>query len=287
MTVPLGEADVVSGPQDSVDLSSASGADGQQAIAGRSPWQIAWRRLKKDKAAMVGGVVALLLVLLAIFSKLIEKVFDLDPNLTHNGANSVIDPTTQLPFGSFGGITLDHPLGVEPGNGQGRDVLARIIDGSWVSLLVASSATVLSVVIGVVIGIIAGFYGGWVDAALSRIMDIVLAFPLLLFAIAISASLQSKAFGLTGTPLHIAVIVFVIGFFSWPYILFEAALDFLGVGIQEPQASWGGMLSASVELYRYDPLYMLIPGAAIFLTVISFNLLGDGLRDALDPKSNR
>ena len=173
-------------------------------------------------------------------------------------------------------------------------------------------------------------------------MDIVLAFPLLLFAIAISASLQTKAFGLTGLKLHISVLIFVIGFFSWPYmgrivrgqtlslrerefvfaarslgargpyilfkellpnlvapiivystlliptnILFESALSFLGVGIAPPQASWGGMLGDSVQYYRIDPEYMLAPGLAIFITVLSFNLLGDGLRDALDPKSTR
>ena len=346
MTVPPGELDLLAEPHDSVDISNESGG-GEGAIKGRSPWSIAWRRLRRDKAAMAGGIVAALLVLLAIFSQLIEKIFGLDPNATHNGVNSLIDPSTQLPKGSLGGITAQHLLGVEPGNGQGRDVLARIIDGSWVSLLVASSATLLSVVIGVIIGVVAGYYGGWVDAVLSRIMDIVLAFPLLLFAIAISASLQTQVklplIGkITGTPLHISVIVFVIGFFSWPYIgriirgqtlslrerefidasrslgargpyivfkellpnliapvivystlliptniLFEAALDFLGVGIQEPQASWGGMLSNSVTYYQGDVMYMIIPGAAIFITVLAFNLLGDGLRDAFDPKAGR
>ncbi len=346
MTVPLGEVDLQSAPHDSVDIAN-EGAPGEGAIKGRSPWSIAWRRLRRDKAAMAGGIVAGLLVLLAIFSQLIENIFGLDPDQTHNSTNSLIDPSTQLPKGSFGGITSQHLLGVEPGTGLGRDVLARIIDGSWVSLLVASAATVLSVVIGVLIGVIAGFYGGWVDAVLSRIMDIVLAFPLLLFAIAIGAALkpsspQAKVFGLNGTLLGIVIIVFIIGFFSWPYmgriirgqtlslrerefidaarslgargpyivfkellpnllapiivystlliptnILFEAALDFLGVGIQEPQASWGGMLSKSVTYYQGDPMYMIIPGAAIFITVLAFNLLGDGLRDAFDPKAGR
>ena len=340
MTVPIGEADLVSEP---VGTDEPPHDDtGTQAIKGRSPWSIAWRRLRRDKAALGGAVVAGLLILLAVFSKVIESVFGLDPNATHNGVNPLLDPSTGIPFGSLGGITGSHPLGVEPGIGQGRDVLARIIDGSWVSLLVATSATVLSVVIGVVIGLLAGYYGGWVDSVLSRLMDVFLAFPLLVFAIAISSSLQTKAFGLTGNPLHISVIIFVIGFFNWPYmariirgqtlslrerefvyaarslgargpyivfkellpnllapiivyatllipsnILFEAALDFLGVGIQEPQASWGGMLSNSVDLYQFDPMYMIIPGAAIFITVLAFNLLGDGLRDAFDPKTGR
>ena len=100
----------------------------------------------------------------------------------------------------------------------GRDILARILEGSWVSLVVAVGSTLLSVVIGVVMGVVAGFYGGWVDSFISRLMDTFLAFPLLLFAISISASLQGNAFGMEGLTLRIAVLIFVIGFFSWPYI---------------------------------------------------------------------
>jgi peptide/nickel transport system permease protein len=306
-------------------------------IRGRSPWNIAWTRLKRDKAAMIGGVVAILLVLLAIFAKLIESIFGLDPNALHQ---NLVSPELIAPYGSFGGISWEHPLGVDPQ--FGRDILARIIEGSWVSLLVAFGATILSNVIGIVLGVTAGYYGGLVDTIISRIMDIFLAFPLLLFAIAISASLQTKAFGVTGLKLHIGVLIFVIGFFSWPYmgriirgqtlslrerefvfaarslgargpyilfkellpnlvapiivystlliptnILFESGLSFLGVGIAPPQASWGGMLNQAVTFYRIDPMFMIIPGLAIFISVASFNLLGDGLRDALDPKSTR
>lgn len=224
----------------------------------------------------------------------------------------------------------------------GRDIATRILEGSWVSLLVAFGSTVVSVFIGSVLGVIAGYYGGWADTVISRMMDTFLAFPLLLFAISISAALQGGAFGLEGLPLHISVLIFVIGFFSWPYIgrivrgqtlslrerefvdaarslgargpfivfrellpnlmapilvystlliptniLFEASLSFLGVGIQPPQASWGGMLSSAVAYYKVDPMFMVVPGMAIFVTVLAFNLLGDGLRDALDPKSSR
>lgn len=235
-------------------------------------------------------------------------------------------------------MSWDHPLGVDPQ--YGRDILARIIEGSWVSLIVAGGATLLAVVIGTVLGVVAGFYGGWVDTLISRTMDTFLAFPLLLFAISISATLQDGAFGLDGLPLRIGVLIFVIGFFGWPYmgrivraqtlslrerefvdasrslgargpfilfrellpnlvapilvystlmiptnILFEAALSFLGVGIAPPQSSWGGMLTQAVDLYEVDLQYMFVPGLAIFITVLAFNLLGDGLRDALDPRS--
>ncbi|TKA11633.1 ABC transporter permease [Actinacidiphila oryziradicis] len=304
-------------------------------IEGRSLGQIAWLRFKRDKVAVAGGIVVLLLILLAVLAKPIEAVFGLDPNAFNQG---LVDPNLLAPKGSFGGMSWSHPLGVEPQ--FGRDILARIIEGSWVSLVVATGATLLSNVMGTVLGVIAGYYGGWVDTVISRLMDTFLAFPLLLFAISIAASLQGGAFGLHGLPLHIAVLIFVIGFFNWPYmgriirgqalslrerefvdaarslgargpyvlfkellpnlyapiivystlliptnILFEAGLSFLGVGIQPPQASWGGMLNTAVSFYQIDPEFMIVPGLAIFVTVLAFNLLGDGLRDALDPRS--
>jgi peptide/nickel transport system permease protein len=171
-------------------------------------------------------------------------------------------------------------------------------------------------------------------------MDTFLAFPLLLFAIALAGVVPDTAFGVSGDTLRIAVIIFIIGFFNWPYvgriirgqtlslrerefvdaarslgarspyiifrellpnlaapilvystlliptnILFEAALTFLGVGIRAPTASWGGMLSDAVRFYTIAPYFLIIPGMAIFITVLSFNLLGDGLRDALDPRA--
>ncbi|MFF9866947.1 ABC transporter permease [Streptomyces sp. NPDC013953] len=304
-------------------------------IEGRSLGQIAWTRFKRDKLAVTGGVVVILLILVAVLSRPLQALLGLDPNALQQ---DLIDPNTSLPKGSFGGMSLDHPLGVDPK--FGRDILARILEGSWVSLVVAFGATVLSNVIGVVLGLMAGYYGGRVDTFISRLMDTFLAFPLLLFAIAISATLQGGAFGLEGLPLHISVLIFVIGFFNWPYmarivrgqtlalrerefidasrgmgargpyilfrellpnlvgpitvyatlliptnIIFEASLSFLGVGIQPPQASWGGMLREAVTFFEVDPQFMLVPGLAIFITVLAFNLLGDGLRDALDPRS--
>jgi peptide/nickel transport system permease protein len=326
-------------PQTEPDVSAAAPlvSQSERAIQGRSLGQIAWTRLKRDRGAMIGGAVAIVLVVVAIFSKGIESVFGLDPNAFHQ---TLIDPELTSPKGAFGGISLSHPLGVEPSTG--RDLLARSIEGSWVSLLVAFGATVLSNVIGTVLGVVAGFYGGWIDTAISRVMDIFLAFPLLLFAIAISASLQTQAFGLHGLTLHISVLIFVIGFFNWPYmgriirgqtlslrerefvdaarslgaggprilfrellpnlvapilvystllipsnILFEAGLSYLGVGVSPPQASWGGMLNQATTYYQSDPEFMIVPGVAIFVAVIAFNLFGDGLRDALDPKSGR
>jgi peptide/nickel transport system permease protein len=331
MTAPI---ETTSG-QAAADPEAVLRGAGRGMIEGRSLGQIAWRRLRRDKVAMAGGVVVVLLVLLAILAKPIEMVFNLDPNAFHQ---NLVDPELLAPKGGWGGMSWSHPLGVDPK--FGRDILARIVEGSWISMLVATGATVLSNVIGTVLGIIAGYYGGWVDSLISRLMDVFLAFPLLLFAISISASLQDGAFGLSGLPLRICVLIFVIGFFNWPYmgrivrgqtlslrerefvdaargmgargpfilfrellpnlvapilvystlliptnILFEAALSFLGVGIAPPQASWGGMLTSAVDVYQSDPQYMFVPGLAIFITVLAFNLFGDGLRDALDPRS--
>jgi len=304
-----------------------------EAIEGRSLGRIAWIRLKRDKVAMAGGTVVVLLVLIAI----VGPYFVQDPNVYH--AN-LIDPTFSRPNGPFGGVSFSHPLGVEPQTG--RDMLARIVVGARYSLIIGFLATALAVFIGVVMGVISGYFGGWVDSVIARTMDIFLAFPLLVFAIALVGVIPSTAFGLSGNTLRVALLVFVIGFFAWPYmgriirgqtlslrerefvdaarslgargpyilskellpnlvgpilvystlliptnILFEAALDFLGVGLIPPTPSWGYMLSTAVTqgFYAVDPWFMIIPGLAIFITIMSFNLFGDGLRDALDPRS--
>jgi peptide/nickel transport system permease protein len=305
---------------------------GSVPIVGRSLGQIAWRRLRRDRLAMAGGVFIVFLILVAFIGPHLVQ----NPNTYHS---DLIDPTFSRPTGPWGGISLAHPLGVEPVNG--RDMLARIVVGTQYSLLIGFLATVLAVVIGVFFGIIAGYFGGWVDALIARAMDVFLAFPLLVFAIALIGVIPNSAWGLSGNTLRVFLLVFVIGFFAWPYmgriirgqvislrerefvdaarsiggrgpyilfrellpnlvapilvyatlliptnILFEAALDYLGVGLIPPTPSWGQMLSNAVSngFYYIDPMYMVIPGVAIFITVMAFNLFGDGLRDALDPR---
>ncbi|MFW6694164.1 ABC transporter permease [Streptomyces sp. MAR4 CNX-425] len=332
MTAPIETA----GAAEAAPEALVEGVD-KSRIEGRSLGRIAWMRLKRDRIAMAGGIVVVFLILTAALSRPIQAILGLDPNKLNQ---DLVDPSLATPYGSFGGMSWDHPLGVEPK--LGRDIATRILEGSWVSLLVAFGATMVAVVLGTVLGVIAGYYGKWADTIISRTMDTFLAFPVLLFAISISAALQGGAFGLKGLELHIGVLIFVIGFFSWPYIgrivrgqtislrerefveaakslgargpfilfrellpnlvgpilvystlliptniLFEAALSFLGVGIQPPQASWGGMLSSAIDYYQVDPMFMVVPGVAIFLSVLAFNLLGDGLRDALDPKGRR
>ena len=335
MTAPLDVEPAATQAQPEAVVTGLAG----KKIEGRSLGQIAWMRLKRDKVALTGGVVIVILVLIAIFAAPIVKLLGHPPNEFHQ---DLIDPTLQIPKGRFGGISREFLLGVEPTTG--RDVFSRIVYGAQISLLVAFLATLVSVVIGSVAGITAGYFGGWVDTVISRLMDIFLAFPLLLFAIALGAVLQSadEVLGLSGKWLSIAVLITIIGFFNWSYIgriirgqtlslrekefveaarslgagnghilfrqllpnlaapilvystliiptniLFEAALSFLGVGVKPPTPSWGAMLSEAVSTYSVAPTFMIVPGVAIFITVLSFNLLGDGLRDALAPRAGR
>ena len=308
---------------------------GQRRIEGRSLGRIAWMRLKRDKVAMLGAAVVLLLIVAAVFAPLIVSLLGHPPNEFHYDQ---VSAERQIPIGPFGGMSRHYLFGVEPKNG--RDLFSRIMYGARISLLIAFLATLLSMVIGTAMGGIAGYFGGWVDAVISRLMDMFLAFPLLLFALALAGVVPDRAFGLSGDALRIALIVFIVGVVNWPYIgrvvrgqtlslrrrdfvdaaislgarspyilfkevlpnlvapilvyttlliptniLFEAALSFLGVGVRPPQATWGGMISDAVHWYQPDPWFMLWPGLAIFFTVLAFNLFGDGLRDALDPRS--
>jgi len=323
----------VSAAQTGVPPEAAAQGMGGRKIEGRSLGQIAWMRLKRDKVAIGSAIFVIFLILVAIFGPFLVQ----NPDIYH--AN-LINSTLQSPNGAFGGISLAHPFGVEPGTG--RDVLARVVIGARISLIIAFLATALAVIIGVFFGLIAGYFGGWIDTLIARTMDVFLAFPLLVFAIALVGVIPTTSFGLSGNTLRVTILIFIIGFFSWPYmgriirgqvlslrerefvdaarslgargpyilirellpnlvgpilvystlliptnILFEAALSYLGVGIIPPTPSWGEMLSNAVStgFYYIDPMYMIIPGLAIFLTVMAFNLFGDGLRDALDPKS--
>jgi peptide/nickel transport system permease protein len=331
MTAPLHDSGSAS-----LEASAEAPAPAAVQIAGRSPGQIAWARLKRDKVALVGGVVVVLLILVALFAPVITHFLGA-PIDQPNG--SLIDPNLGTPKGTLGGISGSHLLGVDPT--FGRDVFSRIVYGARVSMLVAFLAAGLAVILGTLLGSAAGYFGGWIDAVISRVMDVLLAFPQLLFSIALISVLPDRVFGMSGSAPRIGVLVVVIGFFGWPYIgrivrgqtlslrerefveaakslgarpgrilikellpnlvapilvyttlmiptniLTEAALSYLGVGVKPPTPSWGQMLSDALNTYTIDPAYMIIPGLAIFITVLAFNLFGDGLRDALDPKGS-
>jgi peptide/nickel transport system permease protein len=335
MTAPLHEPTAEAAPSAAEEAAVAT-AD-EKAVQGRSLGRIAWERLKRDKLALTGGAVVLALILISLLAPVLTHLVGQDPDLYHE---DMIDPLFGTPTGSLGGISGEHLLGVEPVNG--RDIFARILYGAQISLLVGFLSAVVAVVLGTVLGILAGFFGGWVDSLISRVMDGLLAFPQLLFIIALVSVMPNAMLGLTGSSVRVFVMILVIGFFGWPYIgrvvrgqtlsmrereyveaarslgagrlyilfkellpnlvapiivyttmmiptniLTEAALSFLGVGVKPPTASWGQMLSNAIDYYETDPMYMVIPGVAIFITVLAFNLFGDGVRDALDPKGSR
>ena len=201
-------------PGSSVAASEAVLA-GTDKIEGRSLGQIAWRRLKRDKVAIAGACFLIFLTFVAIFAPFIVNLLGSPPNEFHQ---DLIDTEggTLLPIGNFGGMSWDHLMGVEPVNG--RDIFSRVVYGSRISLLIAFFATMVSVVIGTTLGVIAGFFGGAVDSFISRLMDMFLAFPLLVFALALAGIFPDTAFGLRGNTLRIVLLIFIIGFFNWPYI---------------------------------------------------------------------
>ena len=313
----------------------------QSGVEGRSPTHMAWQRLKKDRSAKVSGSLIAFFLLLAITAPVFTWIMHTTPDEFHP---ETLDPEFATnPLGKFGGISGTHWFGVEPRTG--RDVFLRFVYGARTSLTIALAATLVATVIGIVIGLISGFFGGKTDLALSRTMEITLAFPSILFALAITPVLENVFEGWCLPPVNgtrIPVMIFVLAMFGWPYIArivrgqvislrerefveaaralgaskfhlvfnqilpnlwapilvtvalniptmitAEAALTFLGAGVIDPTSDWGAMLLASVPFYSINPTYTFIPGFALFLLVISFSLLGDSIRDALDPRSSR
>jgi peptide/nickel transport system permease protein len=310
------------GSVDSVELASGD-------VAARSPRQLFWRRFRTDRVAMVSAGFIIFLILLAIFAPLIIKLLGLP------GPN-VQDPNATDAFGSPLGPTAAHPFGVDQ---VGRDVASRVIYGTRVSLEVGILGTAIATVIGTVMGLVAGFYRGWVDTAVSRFVEVFLAFPVLILGLGIGAAcgVRGCAGGLIQPGIGTVLFIITIGSFTYiariargqvlslrekefveasrslgasdgrilfreilpnlmaplivyasllvpVNILFEAALSYLGVGIRPPTASWGQMISDATPIFNTAWWYMVFPGVALLLTVLAFNLVGDGLLDALNPR---
>jgi peptide/nickel transport system permease protein len=302
--------------------------DGKQVTA-LSPLQLFWRRLRRDKIAMIALTIVVLAILVAVFAPLIVRV-------TGAPQPNVQNPDLLDDFGSPSGPTSENWLGVDQ---RGRDVFARVVYGTRISLLVAFLSTIIIVVIGVVLGLIAGYYRGMVDSLLTRSMDVMLAFPVLLLAIGLGVACADGCLSNTIKP-GLTVVVTVISLSLWPYmarivrgqvlslrekefveaarslgashprvifreilpnlvapiivygtilipqvILFEAALSFLGIGIEPGTPSWGSMISDAVGVFDIAWWFMTFPGLALLLTVLAFNLVGDGLQDALNPRT--
>jgi peptide/nickel transport system permease protein len=318
-------------------------------VRARGYWEQVWLRLSRDRVAIGGGLFIVFLVLAAfVGAPIAAKLLGHGPNqITQNG----VDVDTFLPVGPWTHFTdntfegVKHYFFILGGDGQlGRDEFLRLLYGAQTSLEVAVGATLLSMLIGVVMGSIAGYHGGWIDTIVSRITEIAMAFPLLLFIIALASTVGDRLNDITLGFLGkgVLTLVLVLGFWGWFYparivraqvlslrekefieaarmvgasdfrivrshllphlvapiivlssitiaqfILLEAGLSFLGIGIKQPTASWGSLLQTGPDYYLTQPWLMVWPGMAILLTTLAFNLLGDGLRDAFDPRSSR
>ncbi|MFD1739705.1 nickel transporter permease [Bacillus salitolerans] len=275
-----------------------------------SPWLEAWRNFKKNKIAVVGATIIFVFIILALAA----------PIIAPEGINDQkLGERLQPP-------SAEHWLGTDD---FGRDILSRILYGARISLWVGFLAVIGSAVMGCLLGIIAGYYGKWVDGVISRVFDIMLAFPSILLAIAVVAVLgpslrnaliaiaiinipnfgrlirskvlsvkqeeyvlAAKAVGMKDARILFHHIlpnsmspIIVQGTLAIGTAIIEcAALGFLGLGAEPPNPEWGKMLADSKQYIIQAPWTMIFPGIALMLTVLGFNLMGDGLRDALDPK---
>jgi peptide/nickel transport system permease protein len=295
-------------------------------VATTDPRRSVARVLLRDRAAVACLAYIGLVVLMAVLAPLIVRISGWDP---YEFDQSAINPDLgSIPVGSWGGISAQHWLGVEPGTG--RDIFARIVYGARSSMLIALSATLLTTVLGVVFGLLAGYFGGRTDMLISRVMEFLMAFPALIFMIAVLSALPADD--------RQFLLVVVISVFGWPYlariiraqtlslkqrefveaarasgasrgqVVFreilpnlrstilvvvtmavpgyigtEAGLSFLGIGVVPPTPSWGQMIASSVTWYSVVPTYFLVPGVFLALLVLSFMVLGDHVRAAVDP----
>lgn len=271
-----------------------------------------WRRLLSNKAAVFGSIIMILIILMAIFA---DVLYDYETQvIAMDIPNSLKAPCAEYPLGT---------------DEFGRDILARIVHGSRMSLIISFTSVAISLVIGGICGALSGYFGGRIDNLIMRITDILLAIPMALFAIVIVAALgpstknlaialaassipvfarivrsavltvrdveyieAARAIGATnGTiilghvlPNCLSPIIVQVTLRIANAIYNTAALSFLGMGVQAPDPEWGGMLSAGRTFIRDYSYLSVIPGLVIMLTVLALNLLGDGLRDALDPR---
>ena len=322
-----------------IESTGDGGGPGEKGFAGRSPGQLVWSRLRRDRTAMISGAVLLVLVLLALAAPLVQRLYGVSPG---EQFGDLLD-ATGMPLGYAGGVSGDHWFGLEPG--LGRDIFIRMIFGVRTSLLIALGSAVVTATIGVVLGIVAGFLGGVVDSVIMWFTDVALAMPFLIFALAVVPTFSLRFYGprdAVPTWFAITTLIVVFAAFGWTgtarlvrgqvvslrerefveaarasgagvghmlfrellpniwapilvsfslavpaYVTGEAALSFLGVGLPESVPSFGRMIYRSIDYLQTDAAYVFFPGITIFALVLAFNLFGDALRDALDPKSSR
>jgi peptide/nickel transport system permease protein len=324
---------------------------GGHEIEARDYWASVWLRLRRDKFAIAGGIFIVILFVTAFAGAPIASHFlghgPNEPFLVSGGLDA-----DQLPAGPWthvGKLTesgeIEEQLFILGSDSTlARDEFLRLLYGAQVSLEVGIGATLLSLLLGTLAGAVAGFYRGWADTTISRMVELTMAFPYLLFVITLAATLGTRlnkiTFGFMGEGVFTLILVFgllgwfysarvmrglalslrekefveaarMVGSSNWriirshifphligplivlatlnvaAFILAEAGLSFLGLGIQLPTASWGNLLADAPQYYTSRPLLMVWPGLALLLTSLAFNLLGDGLRDAFDPRGSR
>jgi peptide/nickel transport system permease protein len=335
-------------------LAGGLSAPPEPETAGASPWALAWRRFRRNKV----GVAMLIVLVLIVLSSLVAPLYanhvahtepfrsNIDGTTIVNGKVVPVmqDSSTGLGLGVTPiGPTWDPHHYLLGADNQGRDVAARLLYGGRNSLLIGLAAAILTCTLGTIIGLAAGFFGGTVDGVLSRLLDVVWAFPVFLLAICLSTVLATSSYSIgpvrieSGSlvlPIVIIGIVYVpyvgrsvrgevlslrerefveaaigMGSSSWRLlrsdifpnvvttvivlfpimialaIVTEAALSFLSIGVQPPDASWGTIILDGQSLLYTRPTVALAPGIAIVLTVLALNVLGDAVRDALDPRA--
>jgi len=343
-----------------LDSAAALAADEQGEIEGKSPWLLAWRRLRRNYVALGFLILFVVIVVLCLFAgTYASKVAHTGPNEGHLG-ETFAKNGKQVPVVSKGGFTesgefiaggipvapqLWHAGGryVFGADNQGRDVAVRLLYGGRNSLKIGIGSAIFCTAFALLFALLAGYYGGWVDWLISRAFDLIWAFPVLLLAIALGTALSINGFHHLGINLQAGSLwipTFVIAFVLIPYIgrplrgqilslrekefveaataqgasslrvmfsellpniassalvlftliianniITEAGLSFLGAGVQPPNPSWGTLISDGQGRIVTAPWLAIIPGIAIVLTVLSLNVFGDGLRDALDPRA--
>jgi peptide/nickel transport system permease protein len=319
-------------------------------VAGRSPWYLAYRRLRSNRLAVAAlGLFAAIVVFSLAAPLWADHIADTGPNRTHVTDTVTVDgerrevvapdgtPVGPLWLGAGGRFFLGAD-----GN-LGRDEMVRLMYGGRASLFIGITGSLIATFLAVVLALLAGYFRGWTDSVISRAFDVIWAFPVLLLGIALGTALAVG--GLDIGPIHISsgsvwIPILIIGFVYTPYLarplrgeilalreqefveaavaggagplrimfgellpnlwstiivlftlnianvmLLEAGLSFLGAGVQPPGASWGTMISTGYELIYTAPLLTILPGTMIVLTVLSLNIFGEGLREALDPRS--
>lgn len=334
------------------------GADGVRVVEAEAidakdrggPWAIAWRRLRRNKLALISLGVFLLIVICCLLAPVwATHVAHTGPNQTHtleklhegDQTKEVVEVTGKAIGPQWFAAGGKFFLGAD--GHLGRDEMVRLLYGGRASLFIGFTAAILTILLAVTLGLMAGYFGGWIDTIISRSLDVIWSFPVVLLGIALGIALAVG--GLKIGPIHLKssslwIPTLIIGVVYTPYIarplrgevlalrekefieaavtqgagglrilfvellpnllstiivfftlsiannmLLEATLSFLGAGVQPPNSSWGTMISEGFEALYNQPLLTIIPGTAILLTVLSVNIFGDGLRDALDPKS--